>query len=227
MLTSFEAVRMLNALMDYYVTRVSSAHALTPSIVHNMLEDSDMPEDVAAAWWVASKFEDVFFLTITEIQQCAARAMLTEPLTDAVLKDAETKMLNRIQFNVPYKSVVRDIINSDPKMPGLSTEMLNRWCYILLDSQAFQKHPDVPASTWISILTERMNGEAEEFYFWCKHSRALIVKNFDKVFATSTSKKTPRPDETTCIDLTGASPPPAPKAAKRSKVVIDLMTPVH
>lgn len=197
---------------------------LTASIADALLAPSDGPREVVACWWIASKFEDVVPLDVESL----VFRFLPLHVPRYTMVEVERKVLARVGWIVPYKTMVRAIYElSDVAVLPLVCD----YCYAFLDSGMLARHHEILAEEWVNTigsseipwldkeLKERCDSRIHERLVKARDARSRPVFTCEK---TQKRKRSPTSDN--FIDLT-IDTPSIPQAPKKSRVVIDLCSP--
>jgi len=220
MLTSKAARTMFRDILIHYDIRLQGS-ILTASLAEALLNPSDGIKEVAACWWIASKFEDVNPL---DIEMLILRFFKVTP-TKMEMIMIEATVLTRIGYIIPYKTTVRDMYNLVEEHEVVA---LSNYCYALVDGGLLTRHPDTTAQGWIDAMRTRDVDVTAELHASCDPIlSARLIDAAREVGSTGgQGKRTKAFTPENVIDLTLGSPRSPPAHSKRVKVVIDLCTPM-
>lgn len=133
-------------IQSVFVTQLR-VHPITFAIAREMHREDDTPLTVVACWWMAFKFEETdTTLTVDDLHNLFP--VIVDPYCRAVeLRNAERMVLQRQNFCMPYRTLMRDIYDL---LPADRAEQYHNWLMTLQDYGVLRMFS---APHWVQLLT--------------------------------------------------------------------------
>jgi hypothetical protein len=143
---------------------------LSASIACELVHRTDSLTHVLACWWIASKFEDVNPMNPLDVaQDFGIYVTLKEMLL------SESDILHRINFCVPYKTLIRELVEMTSSVQDVDLFVL--WLHVLMESNLSSLRT---ASEWMdafNTFSDERDPLLESLLYLCSERvRRHIVK---------------------------------------------------